>query len=193
MSKRLTKKQAGFVRDYLKTGNGSLAAKKNYEIEAEDADHVARSIATENLTKPVIKDAIQRVLNDEYLAEKHASLFKQKRVDYFVFPKFMSDEEIVEHVASVGIKVITVRESDKGKMAFYAIDDANAIKAALDMAYKIKSTYAPEKSLNVNIDVETSTEINKLTDELNALHRGPSKSGHGGTSGVVGEEVQDQE
>lgn len=31
--------------------------------------------------------------------------------------------------------------------------DVNAVKYGLDMAYKIKGTYAPEKKLNLNLDV----------------------------------------
>lgn len=141
---KLTKKQRGFVKDYVATGNGEKAALNNYQIESSNPGNVARSIASENLTKPNIIEAIQKLLPDDFLAEKHRELFDQKRVDYFVFPKSMEDEEIVEHVASVGIKVITVRISDKGKMAFYSITDAQAVKGALEMGYKIKGAFTEQ-------------------------------------------------
>lgn len=188
MNDGLTKKQRGFVKDYLKTGIGSLAAKENYDVAN---DNVARNIASENLTKPNIQKAIADRLTDELLSEKHIELFNQKRIDYFMFPKSMDDEEIREHVESVGITVITVRTTEKGKMAFYSLPDANAIKGALDMAYKIKSTYAPEKSVNVNVEVEASPVIKELTDKLNGLYRGSSESSDGGITSVVDPEAQD--
>jgi len=52
MLKKLTKKQQGFAKDYLETGNASLAVKKNYAIKN---DATARSIGSENLTKPNIR------------------------------------------------------------------------------------------------------------------------------------------
>lgn len=97
--------------------------------------------------------------DDEFLQEQHKKLFVQKRVDYFVFPKKMSDEEIVEHVAASGITVITVRESDRGKMAFYSLPDAIAIKGGLEMAHKIKGSYAAEKT---EVKVETKVDENIL-------------------------------
>jgi len=138
---RLTKKQQEFIAEYIKTGNGQQAALKTYDIQSNDPENVARSIASENLTKPNIISAIDKAMDDEFLAKQHRGLFEQKRIDYFVFPKTMSDEEIKEHVESVGITVITVRMSDKGKMAFYSIKDAQAVKGALEMAYKIKGFF----------------------------------------------------
>ncbi len=46
---KLTKKQRGFVRDYLESGNATAAAKNNYDVSN---DLTARVIGSENLTKP---------------------------------------------------------------------------------------------------------------------------------------------
>ncbi len=146
----LTKKQQGFVKDYVETGNGTQAALKNYDT---DSPNVANQIALDNLRKPTVIEAIKGIaqhLDEETLAANHKKLFEQVRVEYFVFPKTMEDEEIVAHVKAAGIDVITIRPSDKGKMAFYSIPDSNAIKSGLDMAYKIKGTYAAESS-TINI------------------------------------------
>lgn len=56
---KLTKKQRGFVEDYVLTGNGQKAALNNYDIEAKDPESVARSIASENLTKPNVALAVE--------------------------------------------------------------------------------------------------------------------------------------
>lgn len=56
---KLTKKQRGFVRDYMIDENGTQAALKNYDIESGNPERVANAIAVENLSKPAIVDAIE--------------------------------------------------------------------------------------------------------------------------------------
>lgn len=53
---KLTKKQKGFANDYIDTGNGLQSALKNYDTDSVD---VAKSIASENLTKPNVRDYIE--------------------------------------------------------------------------------------------------------------------------------------
>lgn len=53
---RATKKQKGFVKDYLETGIASVAVKKHYNVKN---DETARSIGSENLTKPNIQALIE--------------------------------------------------------------------------------------------------------------------------------------
>ncbi len=55
MARGLTKKQKGFVKDYLETGNGTQAALANYNIEGKNPENIASNIATENLGKPNVK------------------------------------------------------------------------------------------------------------------------------------------
>lgn len=188
MSGILTKQDIKFVETFVETGNGTKAVQKAYKVKDPNYAGVK---AHDLLRKPKIERAIAEAIPDDVLAQKHIELFDQKRVDYFVFPKGMTDEEIVGHVNSVGIKVITVRESDKGKMAFYSVPDANAIKNALEMAYKIKGTYAPEKSLNINVEVESDEVVRALTDKLNGVYKGTGSTSDGGSSVVVDTETQD--
>lgn len=62
--RRLTKKQRGFVKDYVMTGNGTESALANYEIGrvhgTQSPEVVAASIATENLKKPQIAEAVEK-------------------------------------------------------------------------------------------------------------------------------------
>lgn len=51
MARTLTKKQRGFVKDYLETGNGTQAVLKHYDTDSPDT---AAVIATENLSKPKV-------------------------------------------------------------------------------------------------------------------------------------------
>lgn len=68
MSRTLTKKQKGFVKDYLETGNATLAALNNYDTDDYNTAHV---IGSENLQKPTI----QQYLADK--AEKAAEIIFQ--------------------------------------------------------------------------------------------------------------------
>lgn len=129
---KLTRKQKGFVKDYAKTGNGSLAVKNNYDVDPND-DNTSASIASENLRKPNIQRAIAEMIPDELLGEKHLALLN--KID------------------------------EKGEI------DVQAVSKGLDMGYKIKGSYAPEKTVNMNIEVESSEEIKRLADQLNELNR----------------------
>ena len=58
MSRRLTTKQKAFAEEYIRNGgNGTQAAMKVYDTED---NATARSIASENLTKPNIMDELLR-------------------------------------------------------------------------------------------------------------------------------------
>lgn len=60
--KRLpTRKQAVFIEEVVKTGNGTKAALKAYDT---DDYNTAKAIASENLAKPYIEEEINRRLQD---------------------------------------------------------------------------------------------------------------------------------
>ena len=61
--KKLTIKQAKFLNVYFETGNGTEAAMQAYDCTRE----VARRIATENLSKPDIKDIVRRMMEERGL------------------------------------------------------------------------------------------------------------------------------
>lgn len=70
--KRLTLKQSKFIKKYIQTGNGSQSAMQAYDVTDPE---VAKSIASENLTKPYIKKTIDEALakaglNDESFADQ---------------------------------------------------------------------------------------------------------------------------
>lgn len=147
--KPLSKQDKIFVNEVVKTGNKTQAVQKAYGIKDENYAGVKghRLISKDKIVKAVEKTrkTIAEQLSDDLLIKAHKELLQQTRADYFVFPRSMEDEEITGHVAGAGFKVITIRESDKGKMAFYSVPDAMAKKGALEMAYKIRGDYAPEK------------------------------------------------
>ena len=66
------------------------------------------------------------------------------------------------------------------------------LKAA-DAIYKRLGGYAPDKHLNVNVDLEPPKEIKELTQKLNEIYRGTSGSSDGGQPSTMGDQAQNKE
>lgn len=143
----LTKKQKGFVQDYIDTGNGTEAAMNNYDIKGKNPEKIAANIASENLGKPGVINAIKSIaeqIPDELLVEKHLELL--------TVPK----------------KVRTYMKGDLTNE--YEELDTQAVGKGLEMAYRLKGSYAPEKTLNLNatiqLDEKTLAIAEKYEQEL---------------------------
>ncbi len=148
---RMTLKQKGFVKDYIKTkGNGTLAAKKNYNVKSDD---VAKSIASENLTKPNVQKALANAFSDELLAEKHNQLLQASTLQRIFFDPSMSDDEIREVIAELpGHKLLSIEHFTPNKKTGYRPDTLALVRTpenftqgtALRDAYKLKGSYPKE-------------------------------------------------
>lgn len=132
MASKLTKKEKGFVKDYVKTGNGTLAALNNYDIQSKDPENVAAAIASENLTKPKIQKAIDERLPDDLLDQVHLEGLRANRV--------------------ISANIIH-GEADEATNDFIEVPDYATRHKYLDSAYKVKGSYAAEKHTNLNINV----------------------------------------
>lgn len=148
----LTRKQKLFVKEYVKTGHGVDSALKAYDTKDYST---AGNIASENLEKPKIQNALMEALPDEILAEVHREGLYATR-EYF---------------------------NTKGELQGDIADFAVRAKY-LDLAYKIKGAYAPEKKLTVNVDMDSTPEIEEATKVLNEYFRS-NRSGDGETSSAV--------
>lgn len=88
----LTKKQKGFVKDYVETGNGVQSALNNYDT---DDYSTAGAIASENLNKPKVINAIKSIaeyFTEEELAKVHLEGLKATKgdePDYAVRHKYL--------------------------------------------------------------------------------------------------------
>ncbi len=122
MASRLSNKERGFVKDYLKTGNGTLAIKQNYDVKN---DNTAAALASEYLRKPKIQTLVDEAFPDDELYKLHR--------------EGLYDEDLI------------VRHK------------------YLESAYKLKGSYAPDKSVNVNIETHQISpamlELAKKLDE----------------------------
>ncbi len=140
MSKELTHKQEVFIETYAETHNGTLAALAAYDTEDPNT---AAAIASENLRKPNIVAALEEALPDKVLLEVHREgLFATREVW-----KNNNATKQVEHVSD---------EADFHVRAKY-----------LDMAYKLKGSYAPEKKLTAHVNIEATDRIRQLAKKLN--------------------------
>ncbi len=152
---RLTKKQRGFIRDYIATENGTQAALANYDTKDPKTAGV---IAVENLAKPSIKNAIADALKDEDLSAKHQQLLQATTMQKINFHIRDTDEDIQAVIDQMpGHKLLKIiRHLGKNYSEVYAyvsVPDSTTQDKALDKAYKIKGTYAPEKKIVGSIDL----------------------------------------
>jgi hypothetical protein len=172
---QLTKQEQDFVKEVAITGNATQAVKKAFKKSIKK-DSSARSKGSQLLTNTNIiqavaetKKTIAEQLPDELLVKKHLDLLEQKQLAYFVFSKKLTDEEIEGHMQANGLDLIVIRETEKGKMAFYSIPDAQAIKNGLEMAYKVKGSYEEDKQKSINILIPVLVRfLDKKDDEGNS-------------------------
>ncbi len=129
MKDKLTKQDKVFVKAIVKTGNGTRSVLKAYpNIKSVD---VAGNKGHRLLRKAKIQKAIMSIADsipDKLLIEKHKALLNKEEV-------------ITKNNMTTGeVEIIPTGQID-----------TQAVKAGLDMAYKIKGTYA-----NVKIDLQFS-------------------------------------
>jgi hypothetical protein len=153
MSERLTAKQAVFVKEYAKSGDTTGAALIAFDTVPKNA-HV---MAAQAMRQPLVAKKIQSIadrLPSDLLVRKHKKLLEQKMLNYFSFKRTMTDDDIKEHFKINGWELINIIDTEKSRMAYYAIDDAQAIAKGLEMAYKLKGLYQADEvkhSGSVNI------------------------------------------
>ena len=125
---KLTKQDKKFVEIIAETGNKTLASKKAYGIKDENyaavkGNRMIRKVKIQNAIKS-IADSIP----DDLVIQKHLALL-------------MKEEVITKNNMTTGeIDIIPTGQID-----------ANAVAKGLDMAYKIKGTYA-----NVKVELQFS-------------------------------------
>lgn len=144
---KLTKKQRGFVRDYVATGNGQEAALKNYDIVGKDKEGIARSLASENLTKPNVAIAV----------EIGQMSLKQALIDKGVTPAKIAERvEVLLHASDrAGFKDYTA--IDKG------LKHATNIYGVVDETVKQNSQ---GNTYNFLFSSETQADVKSIEDKI---------------------------
>lgn len=105
---------------------------------------------------------IEERLSDDTLTRVHTELLNSHRPDHMVFPPLLmiknkkggdnvtpkeeiTDEMIIEFLASTGCKVKRIVHGDQARHVYFWSPDNMARDKALDKGYKLKSKYAPEE------------------------------------------------
>lgn len=120
------------------------------------ADHPKRLLGTETA-----KELMEIYLPDSKIYRTHGELMSAAEIQHYVFPKLIGtkgkgartqvkqveNSEIKEIVESVpGCQLIYIkRDPYIGAVAFFQAPDNKSRKEAVDMAYKLKGNYSPEK------------------------------------------------
>jgi len=151
MEKKLTKKQRGFVKDYVRTENGLQSALKNYDIESkENADIIAGGIAVDNLKKPYIIEAI----------ETERKSLKQALID-----KGITEETLADKVGE-----LLEAKKDDGKPDYQALDKGinHAVRIRGDYADD-NQTKAPTTNYNFIFSSQVQDKIKVIDAEIKDL------------------------
>lgn len=104
------------------------------------------------------RQLLDEIMPEEDIVKQHEALLKSRKLDHMVFPTKLEDEEIAELLASANCILRKVVHSEQAKHAYFWSPDNRARKDALDMLYKIKGNYAPEKFEDVSPYKNLSTE-----------------------------------
>jgi len=142
--RKLTKKQRGFVDTYIETENGTQAVMTHYDVKD---NIVAKSIATENLTKPYITEAIE---------------VKRKSLKEALIAKGITEDYLADKVG-----VLLTATNEKGQ------EDYTAIDKGLKHATNIYGVVDPQKqeggnTYNFLFSPETQADIKLLEDKIKA-------------------------
>jgi hypothetical protein len=138
---RLTEKEAGYVKDIIKGKSRRQAVLNNYNLKnlSGSSAIVDRLSKRPRVIKKIL--SIAESIPNDLLVRRHLQLLNKK------------EKLIRNNMTSGEIETIETGEID-----------TNAVQKGLDMAYKLKGEYAPDKHINLNADVsdEIKDVINKI-------------------------------
>ena len=123
------------------------------------------------------KQELQKYFPDQLVAQRHVELLNSTRIDHMVFPLAMSDEEITELLQSVNCTPKKFMHGETANHVWFWSPDNKARKDGLDMVYKLKGSYAPEKKQNLNVNVELSELLKELQQDENTIIRPTPENG----------------
>lgn len=116
---------------------------------------------------------LEEYMPDETILRSHLGLMNSRRLDHMTFPTKIEDHEIQELLASVNCILRKVVHSEQAKHAYFWSPDNRARKDAIDMLYKLKGTYSPEKFEDVSAlrDISDEELLARRKAALNVLRK----------------------
>lgn len=148
------------------------------------SDHYANS-PKKLLGTETFKELLGIFLPEAKVIKTHSELMDASEIQHYVFPqkgrgkkaKDVEDDKIKAIVESVpGCKLIYIKKDFYGKIAFYQAPDNRSRERAIDMAYKLRGSFAAEeikltRPFEGMTDEELMAERQKLQDMLNKKPR----------------------
>jgi hypothetical protein len=133
---RLSRKETGFVKDYIITGNGTEAAMRNCKVKNRNSAAVVASRMLRNVKVSAVIKNFADMIPDELLIQKHLELLNAKK---------------------------KVRSLRKGEIVIEVEEmDSTAVAKGLDMAYSLKHYYQENPDTEMDEINPTLKEINQL-------------------------------
>lgn len=143
-AKLLVKNISNSVKKNIRTSRTAEAKKAGYSDSYAKSSLIGRTKTWNELM------AIN--ISDETLAKVHGELLASAIIQHYIFPKSnktgkLTDDEIKAIVEGVGgCRLVYIKDDPYlGKVAYYQAPDNRSRKDALDMAYKLKGNYAPDR------------------------------------------------
>lgn len=155
---RATKRQKEAVMKMVREGKAASVAMR----EAGYSEGTSRNPI--NLTSSkAFRELIDDVLPEEFVTQTHASLLRASKIEHMVFPTDIEDEEITDLLKNNGCLVQKIKHLEQGTHVWYFIPDGFSRRAGVDMAYKLRGSYAAEKLevVDVNSRIKAIEEANK--------------------------------
>lgn len=154
-SELLDPRQMDFLNRYLDPDSESYANAYQSALAAGYGEEYAKNLTAQG-TK-WLSDNLQNYesrFDEDLLYEKHIALLNK-----------------VEVIARNNVKTGMVDVVETGQV------DTQAVKAGLEMAYKLKGSYAPEKSVSLNINAEAKGKAQKAVSAFLGLDNGDTEKG----------------
>lgn len=110
---------------------------------AESSTHMVRTKG--------FKALLDKYIPEELVTKTHLELMKSKTIAKFDFPIRFTDEQILEVMNEFGFQLVQIITNNTGipefrsRKAYYIAPNDKARKEAIDMAYKLRGSYEPEK------------------------------------------------
>lgn len=92
-------------------------------------------------TQEILDELIPRAM----VIEAHVNLLRASKIEYMMFPAGTEEEDIEELLAAANCTVKKIRSTKVMVHVWFFAADNKARKDAIDMAYKLRGEFAPEK------------------------------------------------
>lgn len=126
------------------------------------------TILQQNLAKEIIKNVKRKkpLNKKELVVSSGYSEISAESSSHII----LQQEGVIEALEDFGFSVENAKRVVGSILNNEKVEPSTRLRAS-EQVFKVHGTYAPEKSVNVNIQAESSEEIKKLADELNQLHK----------------------